>query len=297
MISALEPVALRPSCPLCGASDTRERRLLTGVLSLPKDIAPRVRQCGSCGFLFLSPYLNDRELEALYSGTYFSGSEQGTVKGSGMDYEHCAQVRLDKFGSTLDSLLAMNPKAKSVLDVGAATGEFLDLARQKGLEVAGIELSEWACARALEKFGLEFSNQPFESFSPGRKYDLIHLNHVLEHFPNPNAAASKIAELLTLGGLAYIEVPYQFNAAESVAARLGMWKRPFSTFSLHHPIFFTPKTLRKLFAAHRMETVALKCYCWDRYGDAPTSPVKKVARAFLKTIGQGQVIEGVFRHE
>ena len=39
MISALEPVAIRPSCPLCGASETRERRLLTGVLSLPKEIA------------------------------------------------------------------------------------------------------------------------------------------------------------------------------------------------------------------------------------------------------------------
>lgn len=284
-------------CPLCGGNDTPERVAFSKMLSLPDTLPHRVRKCGSCGFVFIGPYLSESEIESLYSGSYFAGSQNGEVEGSGLDYETaCAQIRLDKFARTIDDLLRLNPNAKSILDVGAATGEFLDLARTRGLEIHGIELSAWASERAREKFGMSFSNELFETFSPGRQYDLIHANHVLEHFPNPQAAARKVSELLAPTGLAYIEVPYQFNTAEVIAARLGLWKRPYSTFSLHHPNFFTPRTLRSLFRNKRLEAKSLRCFNWDRYGDAPTSAPKKAARVFLKGIGQGQIIEGIFGH-
>ncbi|MBC8063737.1 MAG: class I SAM-dependent methyltransferase [Chlorobia bacterium] len=270
---------------------------MSQILSLPETVRHRVRKCGDCGFIFLGPYLSREELESLYSGTYFAGKSSELSEGSGLDYEiECAQVRLSKFERTLDDLVALHPQAKSVLDVGAATGEFLDLARKKGLATAGIELSQWASDRAAEKYGFKFSNEPFETFSPGEQYDLIHASHVLEHFPHPNRAASKIAELLSPGGLVYVEVPFQFNAAESLAGRAGVWTRPFSTFSLHHPSFFTPTTLRKLFDKHGLSAKSIKCFNWDRHGDAPTRRSKKLARSFLKLIGQGQIIEGVFEH-
>jgi len=298
MIKTLSAAQSLPvECPLCGGTNTPERPAFSKMLSLPDNLPHRVRKCRTCGFLFLGPYLNEREIEALYSGSYFSGAEQGDVDGSGLDYEtDCAQTRVGKFARSLDDLLRLKPDARSVLDVGAATGEFLELAQQRGLEVHGIELSQWASERAFEKYGMRFSNEPFESFAPGRRYDLIHASHVLEHFPSPRLAAAKVAELLAPGGLAYIEVPYQFNAAEALAARLGLWKRPYSTFSLHHPNFFTPATLCALFEADGLRLKSLQCFNWDRYGEAPTSAPKRVARQFLKTIGQGQIIEGIFQH-
>jgi 2-polyprenyl-3-methyl-5-hydroxy-6-metoxy-1,4-benzoquinol methylase len=284
-------------CPLCGQTDLADRTDLSRILSLPETIPQRVRKCRSCGFIFLGPYLTEAEVEALYAGSYFSGEGNDLSEGSGLDYEQeCARTRLEKFSRTLDDLLALKPNAKSVLDVGAATGEFLHLARERGLKVSGIELSTWASERAAEKYGLHFSNEPFEQYQAKDSFDLIHASHVLEHFPDPNVAAAKVKELLSRECLAYIEVPYQFNAAESLAGKAGAWKRPFSTLSLHHPSFFTPATLRTLFQEHGLKPKSLKCFNWDRYGEAPTNRSKKLARTFLKLIGQGQIIEGIFEH-
>lgn len=277
------------TCPLCHGGRTRLCRSYSRLLSLPEGAPHQVRRCTECGFLFLGPYLSPDEIDALYLDSYHPG----------MDYEVGVQALMQKYRRTLDDLLTIHPRARSVLDVGAATGEFLSLARDRGLEVEGLELSTWAVAKAAEKYGLNFAAVPFEKFEPRRQFDLIHLSHVLEHFPDPHVAVTKIRECLAPDGFVYIEVPFQFNAIESVAAKLHLRKRAYSAASIHHPSFFSPATLRRLFEKHGMTVQSLLCFNWDRYGniEEKLKLPNRIARSLMKLVGQGQVIEGVFRHE
>lgn len=71
--------------------------------------------------------------------------------------------------------------ARSVLDVGAGTGSFVSFLKSRGWNIEGIEPSEKARAIADSK-GIDLFKSTNELSE--RKYDVITLWHVLEHFQN-----------------------------------------------------------------------------------------------------------------
>ena len=99
------------------------------------------------------PQLASEELEAVYSGAYFQCSAPverlSGVAAAPADYAtEVVKSRLDKFVDTLRTIKALNPSAVKLLDVGAATGDFVRAARELGFDAEGIELSEFAVGQA-----------------------------------------------------------------------------------------------------------------------------------------------------
>ena len=87
-----------------------------------------------------------------------------------------------------------------LLDVGCATGYFLNAARLD-FETQGIELSEWAAKYARERLRLDvvtagLDDAPFAT----EHFDVVALNDVIEHFTDPKAALLRIHALLRPGG-------------------------------------------------------------------------------------------------
>ncbi len=96
-------------------------------------------------------------------------------------------------------------KSGKMLDVGCATGEFLDKAREYGYEVEGLELSRWS-SEIAEKKKIKIHRSLLNSLSkkfPNR-YDVITLFGVIEHFENPALELQYIVKLLKPGGLVVI---------------------------------------------------------------------------------------------
>lgn len=131
-------------------------------------------------------------------------------------------------------------KTGKVLEIGSSTGVMLELFQKKGWEVMGIEPSKKACEIA-NKRGIKTLNTNFESAALNNIYDVVILNHVLEHLDNPKLILKKCFQVLSKGGLVFIDIP-NFG---SLASRL--WKSKWKYRLLdEHNWHFTHKSLSKL---------------------------------------------------
>jgi 2-polyprenyl-3-methyl-5-hydroxy-6-metoxy-1,4-benzoquinol methylase len=269
------------------------------MLDLPDHTWARVVVCARCRFKFLHPYVSEEILTQTYSEAYFTGNclrcAAWPAPGSGENYDATERARLPKFRSSLELLFRYVDSPRNLLDVGAATGGFLALARQKGLSVSGIELSPYAAELARMRRGLDLLVCRLEDFVTEERYDIVHLNHVLEHFVDPHQAVARIEQMLSQKGVVYVEVPYQFNWVETLKYRLLGSKLSFNVHSIHHPVFFDPETLVRLFAMHDLNVLHMRLFDPDRYLTAtPMQSAKRLAWTALAHLQQGMFIEAVF---
>lgn len=154
---------------------------------------------------------------------------------------------------------ALPPARRRLLDVGASGGFLLDHFRQSGWRVFGIEPSRAAVRHARERFDLDVFCGDLLAFDlesdrdwregGGEAFDAVHCAQVLEHVLEPEACVARIAELVAPGGVAFIEVPNDFNVLQETArARLGKpawWVAPD-----HHLNYFDAASLSALLARH-----------------------------------------------
>lgn len=127
--------------------------------------------------------------------------------------------------------------ATRVLDVGAGSGEFAFLMREMGKEVIGIEPNAGYAAYCRADLGLDVRTAHLapELFGPGA-FDLIRLNHVLEHLNDPVGYLAMIRQWLAPGGIYYVEVPNVETYARE--------KSRGNMFHFGHVFNFNPWTLR-----------------------------------------------------
>lgn len=101
-------------------------------------------------------------------------------------------------------ILQQHGDVGSLLDVGAGTGDFLKVAKEKGWQVHGMEPNKNAAKLALEKgIDLKASLNDFE----GKQFDVVTLWHVLEHIPDLEETILKLAALVKPQGALIIAVP------------------------------------------------------------------------------------------
>ncbi|MFC1624888.1 class I SAM-dependent methyltransferase [Patescibacteria group bacterium] len=131
-------------------------------------------------------------------------------------------------------------KKGRVVDIGCSTGIFLNLLKDEGWEVLGIEPSR--SAKYAKQKGLEVINKTFEETKlPNNKYDLVVLNHTLEHLNNPLQVLKKVYSILKKGGIVFVDVP-NFGSISSVIFR----KRYKFLLPKEHNYHFTKDSLEKL---------------------------------------------------
>jgi len=134
-----------------------------------------------------------------------------------------------------------HPSRGRVLDVGCGTGGYLRLLRELGWEVYGVEIDEGACAEA-KKWELDiFHGQLEDARFPEDYFDLVRMNHVLEHLPRPLHSLKEAKRVLREGSKLLIEVPN----VESLSAHL-FGERWYHLDLPRHLFHFSPQTLRSL---------------------------------------------------
>ena len=93
----------------------------------------------------------------------------------------------------------------SILDVGCGDGLFFDRLMELG-DVDGVEMDPSAVAD--DRWRDRIQIRPFdESFQPEKRYSLVLMLDVLEHFPEPSGSLRRAAELLEPGGVCLMTVP------------------------------------------------------------------------------------------
>ncbi|SFU27208.1 Methyltransferase domain-containing protein [Pustulibacterium marinum] len=116
-------------------------------------------------------------------------------------YHVVKSYSLNKKVKLIDSF---KTEKKTLLDIGAGTGDFLMQAKTKGWEVTGIEPNENAIANATKK-GITLHTSLDKIAN--EKFNVITLWHVLEHLPNLENQIEQISSLLKPNGVLVIAVP------------------------------------------------------------------------------------------
>ena len=91
---------------------------------------------------------------------------------------------------------------KTILDIGAGTGDLLAAALSAGYTVAGTEPNKSARELAAKK-GIELQ----AALDVDGKFQIISLWHVLEHLPDPKSEIEKLSYLLNDKGVLLIAAP------------------------------------------------------------------------------------------
>ena len=190
-----------------------------------------IRICAGCGLGRALPSFPQSVLDAFYaSGSYWASAVAPGRAQSLHAYNQCRH----RVAVVLAALPASAPLR--VLDVGAGQGwtaDWLAKLAPQGVERFDFVEPDDGCSAAIEARKPCASVLRLASLAQARPgYDVVFLNHVLEHVADPVACVQGLAALLADGGLAYVEVPhadYRFKA---------------DVFP--HTWFFTPAALRHL---------------------------------------------------
>ena len=148
-----------------------------------------------------------------------------------------------------------NPK--SLLDIGAGTGDFLLLAKTNGFEVTGVEPNGKARQLSSQK-GIHL-HQEIRKVE-GQKFDAITLWHVLEHLPDLDGQIKTMVSLLEDEGVLIIAVP---NFKSFDADHYGRYWAAYDV--PRHLWHFSKTSIAKLFDRHGMGVIAIKPMWFDAF--------------------------------
>jgi 2-polyprenyl-3-methyl-5-hydroxy-6-metoxy-1,4-benzoquinol methylase len=174
-------------CPACYSAEVHE--LLTGIpdrLGLENSKIYSYLNCQHCDFIFLSPTPSESQIASFYPESFWRvKDEEGGRKQSFFERLE-TYLRKGLMIRELDSWFSKVPTPNSALDVGCATGDFMELLHERGIDVEGVEFSESAVAFCREKKKLMVQRGDLPDLIWGaKKFDLIVYNGVLEHVLDP----------------------------------------------------------------------------------------------------------------
>jgi len=153
-------------------------------------------KCLNCGFIFLDFKPGKSFFTDYYSEEFFNDIG---VKHAYSNYENESKTLKKSFLLRID-VLSKYKATGSLLDVGCATGTFLECA-QSSWKTSGIDISNYAIQvarkKGLETFVGEIKNSPYIK----RKFDVVTLWDTIEHVSNPKETLSEINKIMPLGGI------------------------------------------------------------------------------------------------
>ncbi len=216
-------------CLLCGGSWSPISHNVAGTWSL--------RKCGTCGLQSLWPQPDDATLAAIYGQDYF---KSWGVK-EGEEPAFLRKMKKSTFRRQL-RLLSSHLRIGHILDVGCATGLFMETAREAGYQVSGLDISATAVQLARAKFGHAsvFHGELSQLAAQEVQVDAITMSDYIEHVRDPLTAFEAAAKLLRPGGYLLIQTP---DAASFSARIMG---RRWTHYKLEHLWYFTPSSAKTL---------------------------------------------------
>ncbi|HWR00108.1 MAG TPA: class I SAM-dependent methyltransferase [Candidatus Methylomirabilis sp.] len=161
-------------------------------------------RCGQCRHLWTDPIPTEQELAAYYDRGYFFGDPD---KRGYTDYDEDKKSVAGDFQKSLDRLASLKPQRGWLLDIGAATGFFIQLARTMGWRVSGVELSNDAALIAQQR-GLDVVQGTLEEhLERFRQVDVVTMWDVVEHIREPFAFFKEVRGCLAPDGLLMFGTP------------------------------------------------------------------------------------------
>jgi len=264
------------SCNLCGFDETRLVAEQSGY---------RMVECGRCGLVYVNPRPAPAALVRLYEGYHQRGDK---------DDHTWSKLMGPNFLEVADLLNNRYPEKGRLLDIGCGYGHFIEMMRNRGWDVSGIEPSEKTSTYAQSK-GLDVRRTVMEDMSfPHDSFEAITAFYVLEHLFDPLAALVKIRKALKPGGMMVLRVPHTTPVVKilgRLCVRNNLYDMPFHLYD------FSPVTIRLLLEKTGFENIRVT----PGYHTVPPNPAERCmslcagifARLLFKLSGGSLLMPGV----
>jgi len=217
-------------CPLCGSEKCEKvyQNNNTTFTSKTENFSLVIESCTECGFIYQSSAY-ETSYDDIVARIYADFDKSASFSFPNRSQENCKTVEF----------IAKNIDLKSdlnVLEIGSNRGDLLYLIKEQAqnVNILGVEPTKFLSLNVptINAF-----------FNPGmfsNKFDLVILQHVLEHIKNPVSFVGSLSGLMHEKSVVYIEVP---NINESL-------KNKIEDFMPEHVSYFNLDTLLSLFAEY-----------------------------------------------
>lgn len=225
------------NCPICSSSAIREFKKIKSFTLF---------KCNDCNIVFLNPKLEPDELSKYYDEHYYSDIAYKENAINLNEYDASINYNLEQFEKRFG-------KKKSLLEIGAGCGYFLNSAKKYGYNVEGIEISDFGCKFAKDNFNLNLFQGDVTTFSTNKTYDLIYMSHSLEHMDNPLEVLKKAYSMLNNNGVLWTIVP-NYKSIERYLQNENWeaWSLPY------HLFHFEPKTLKSVITKAGFDIISIE---------------------------------------
>jgi 2-polyprenyl-3-methyl-5-hydroxy-6-metoxy-1,4-benzoquinol methylase len=257
-------------CPVCGLvlSEVLYRQRFANFTKGSIGDGYDVVACSSCGTCFATGLPDERRF-----AEYYADSSKYDLSARGASL---LTSDVERYASQAEFVAAhVADKGSPILDVGTATGGFLQALRVAGFERPyGVDPSPDAVRVARDDLALDVVVGGLDAAEVwGHKFGVISYVAVFEHVLDPREQARSVSRFLLPGGHVFISVPDASAFPDHVGA-------PFQEFSVEHINYFTAASLANVMGTEGYSLVA------DRSIVLP-----------LGTDGHGPALEAVYRWE
>ncbi len=248
------------SCPICHARKIK---------IVHRESWMNINQCSKC-LLFFQEDFELKEMLNLkfpnYQKNYFLREyEKQYGKTYLADEENINRLNRPR----LEIIAKLAPKSNSrnnLLDIGCAFGFFLNLAQEKGFETFGSEISPYAAKQAAKQAVkqikqhsiitgdfLNFKSTGTNTTTGTKRFSVITLWFVLEHFPSVKEVLAKISQLQEKNGVLAFSTPNGRGLSARFQRKLFLKNSP-----IDHHYIFSFKNLKRLLKDHGYKIVVKK---------------------------------------
>jgi 2-polyprenyl-3-methyl-5-hydroxy-6-metoxy-1,4-benzoquinol methylase len=221
--TALESVV----CNVCGADEP------TVVFEAGVAQSKRIVRCSKCGLMYASPrriqgiVREEEDIDFVYEGRLEMLIEK-------------ARSQVADYTATFALLDKLHPNRGRLLEVGSSFGYHLLEFKKRGWTVEGLDPVRAACDYSQKELGVPAKAALLEdSGYPDEAFDVVIMNHVIEHVPDPVACLSELHRITRKGGHVVLETPTYDSLMFKIFGR-----RERSVSCEGHIYFFTPQSLK-----------------------------------------------------
>lgn len=263
-------------CRFCSSKNLESEKVKEGL---------EIVKCLSCGGGFLKDFPRKKQLEKFYTTQEYY---RFWGKLSRKNIKHVEKIKKESSEKMINLIEKYQKKGK-ILDVGCATGAFLEVAKAKGWEVQGVECSPEFAKMAKKRLGNNIRCGMFEKTKFKNKYfDVVLFYDSLEHMVDPQMVVGKVKNILKPGGYLVIATPDRLSLSAKIMGK--NWTH----FKTEHLFYYSFKSMKKFLEKNDFKIVQLKradkvlsiTYINNQFQSFPTpvlTPLFKFIAAFSPT--------------
>ena len=199
----------------------------------------QIVQCRNCGYVYANPRWSGEEILEAYTAVTDETYVQERA-GRELTFQKHLRAMEKRLGQA---------NGRSLLDVGAYIGVFVEAAAQAGWQACGVEPSEWAAAVAQQRGLPVIHGTQAAPELAGKQFNVVTMWDVIEHVADPSDEIGKAYELLVPGGWLVVHT----MDISSLMARLMGSRWPWLMDMHIH--YFSQKTLQQMLEKNGFEVV------------------------------------------